>query len=182
MVPGDCHVGALPLLAMTCLSFFPQKRYRAEGTGNNFCCTACELPPFPCLFPQYRIERTQEAERILTGFVTNCPQTPFTILFSSIESSGTQEAKRIRTSCIRIAVKRAVLQSEFFILLIAKNSPTESGWGVSFMCLLQCLKDYSWGPAATRALPSSLPVYLLKFLMKRPARSFAFSSQIAGSA
>ena len=41
---------------------------------------------------------------------------------------------------------------------------------------------YSWGPAATRALPSSLPVYLVKFLMKRADRSFAFSSQIAGSA
>ncbi len=40
---------------------------------------------------------------------------------------------------------------------------------------------YSWGPAATRALPSSLPVYLAKFLMKRADRSLAFSSQIAGS-
>ena len=44
------------------------------------------------------------------------------------------------------------------------------------------LSNYSWGPAATRALPSSLPVYLVKFLMKRADRSFAFSSQIAGSA
>ena len=42
--------------------------------------------------------------------------------------------------------------------------------------------NYSWGPASTRALPSSLPVYLVKFLMKRAARSFAFSSQIAASA
>ena len=31
--------------------------------------------------------------------------------------------------------------------------------------------NYSLGPASTRALPSSLPVYLLKFLMKRAARS-----------
>ena len=79
------------------LSFFPQKRYRAEGTGNNFCCTACELPAFPCLFRSIESSGTQEAERILTRFVTNCPQTPFTILFSSIESSGTQEAERMLT-------------------------------------------------------------------------------------
>ena len=42
--------------------------------------------------------------------------------------------------------------------------------------------DYSWGPAATRALPSSLPVYLAKFLMKRADRSLAFSSQTEASA
>ncbi len=42
--------------------------------------------------------------------------------------------------------------------------------------------SYSWGPAATRALPASLLSYLTKFLMKRPARSLAFSSQTAGSA
>ena len=35
---------------------------------------------------------------------------------------------------------------------------------------------YSLGPAATRALPASLPSYFLKFLMKRAARSLAFSS------
>ena len=36
--------------------------------------------------------------------------------------------------------------------------------------------DYSkWGPAATSDLPSSLPVNFEKFLMKRPARSLAFS-------
>ena len=41
---------------------------------------------------------------------------------------------------------------------------------------------YSWGPAFTRALPASLPVYLSKFLTKREARSFAFSSQTPASA
>ena len=45
-----------------------------------------------------------------------------------------------------------------------------------------CASSYSWGPAATRALPASLLSYLTKFLMKRPARSLAFSSQTAGSA
>lgn len=38
---------------------------------------------------------------------------------------------------------------------------------------------YNLGPAATRALPASLPSYFLKFLMKRPARSLAFSSHSA---
>ena len=42
-------------------------------------------------------------------------------------------------------------------------------------------KLYSFGPAATRALPASLFSYLWKLLMKRPARSFAFSSHTAGS-
>ncbi len=42
--------------------------------------------------------------------------------------------------------------------------------------------DYSWGPAATRALPASLPVYLTKFLMKRPARSSALAFHTATSA
>ena len=44
------------------------------------------------------------------------------------------------------------------------------------------LAAYSWGPAATRALPSSLPVYFSKFLMKRADRSLAFSSQMEASA
>ncbi len=36
--------------------------------------------------------------------------------------------------------------------------------------------DYNFGPAATRALPAALPVYFSKFLMKRPAKSFALVS------
>ena len=42
--------------------------------------------------------------------------------------------------------------------------------------------DYSWGPALTNALPASLPVYFTKFLMKRPAKSWAFPSQTFASA
>jgi len=38
-------------------------------------------------------------------------------------------------------------------------------------------KNYNCGPAATNALPSSLSVNLVKFLMKREAKSFAFSVQ-----
>ena len=41
---------------------------------------------------------------------------------------------------------------------------------------------YSFGPAATSALPASLPSYFLKFLMKRAARSLAFSSHSAAVA
>ena len=42
--------------------------------------------------------------------------------------------------------------------------------------------NYNCGPAATKALPASLPSYLAKFLMKRPAKSLAFSSHCAASA
>ena len=38
------------------------------------------------------------------------------------------------------------------------------------------------GPAATNALPASFPVYLVKFLTKRFARSFALASHSATSA
>ena len=37
--------------------------------------------------------------------------------------------------------------------------------------------DYSFGPAATKALPASFVVNFSKFLMKREERSLAFSSQ-----
>ena len=45
-----------------------------------------------------------------------------------------------------------------------------------------CSRNYSCGPAETRALPCSLPSYLAKFLMKRPARSSAFLFHSAASA
>jgi len=54
-----------------------------------------------------------------------------------------------------------------------------SGFHPRFLCDL-C--DYSLGPASTRALPSSLPVYFSKFLMNRADRSLAFSSHTEGSA
>src|SRR5699024_4298159 len=41
---------------------------------------------------------------------------------------------------------------------------------------------YSCGPAATRALPSSLLSYFLKFLINLAARSFAFASHSEASA
>ena len=41
---------------------------------------------------------------------------------------------------------------------------------------------YNFGPAATSALPASLPVNLAKFLMKRSARSLALASHCAASA
>ncbi len=41
---------------------------------------------------------------------------------------------------------------------------------------------YSWGPAATRALPSSLSVKSAKFFIKRWARSTALGSHSLASA
>lgn len=37
-------------------------------------------------------------------------------------------------------------------------------------------KNHNFGPAATSDLPSSLPQNFVKFLMKRAAKSLAFSS------
>ena len=68
---------------------------------------------------------------------------------------------------------------EMDISFLKKYAPTELPSG---RILWDQIKNYSWGPAATRALPSSLPVYLVKFLMKRADRSFAFSSQTEASA
>lgn len=44
------------------------------------------------------------------------------------------------------------------------------------------MMNYNFGPAATSFLPASLPVNLAKFLMKRSARSLAFTSQSAAFA
>ena len=45
-----------------------------------------------------------------------------------------------------------------------------------------CTMNYSCGPADTSAFPASLLSYLAKFLMKRPARSFALASHSEASA
>jgi len=42
--------------------------------------------------------------------------------------------------------------------------------------------SYNCGPAFTSALPASLPSYLAKFLMKRPAKSLALTSHSEASA
>ena len=44
------------------------------------------------------------------------------------------------------------------------------------------MMNYNFGPAATSFLPASLPVNLAKFLMKRSAKSLAFTSQSAAFA
>jgi len=52
-----------------------------------------------------------------------------------------------------------------------------------FLCRVnEALLNYASGPAATRALPASLPVYLVKFFTKREARSFALVSHSVTSA
>ena len=72
----------------------------------------------------------------------------------------------------------------------AKNAPVSGETGAFVMfrsanwwpAYLSALPTYSWGPAATRALPSSLPVYLTKFFWKRAARSSAFAFHSDASA
>lgn len=48
----------------------------------------------------------------------------------------------------------------------------------SFVYIEELFYSYNFGPASTNALPASAPVNLLKFLMKRPAKSLAFSSHL----
>lgn len=58
---------------------------------------------------------------------------------------------------------------------IAKKRPKSFLYSLVFF-LMDDSAIYSFGPAATSAFPASLPVYLPKFLINLPARSFAFSS------
>jgi len=73
---------------------------------------------------------------------------------------------------------------EYFVYfgIFIQHSWSKRSGQIAKEAFLEVLIYYSWGPAATRALPSSLPVYLVKFLMKRADRSFAFSSQMEASA
>ena len=63
-----------------------------------------------------------------------------------------------------------------------KNAKTPADCSAGVDWLIRYSFNYSCGPAATRALPASLPVYFTKFLVKRAARSFAFTSHSAASA
>ena len=78
-------------------------------------------------------------------------------------SSPTGEPRRVQTYHIRP-----------FKLCLSAPPRGGSQWGkgekVSYLLS---------GPAATRALPASLPVYFTKFLVKRAARSAALASQSA---
>ena len=62
-----------------------------------------------------------------------------------------------------------VAKSEIFVIS-EKSTP------------IRVLNYYSCGPADTSALPASLLSYFAKFLMKRPARSFALVSHSEASA
>lgn len=66
---------------------------------------------------------------------------------------------------------------------LTKPGTKKTPVGVSgSLYIIMCQKTYSLGPAGTRALPAALKVNFSKFLMKRAARSLAFSSHCAGSA
>ena len=94
---------------------------------------------------------------------------------------------------IHVAQAKNLSNTEF-VVGDSENLPLQPGGqtkkdvlpcgNTSFYCLpkYQAQSAYSWGPAETRALPCSLPSYFLKFLMKRLARSLAFSSHWEASA
>ena len=84
-----------------------------------------------------------------------------------------------RKNSIRRSVTRALAPSNRakrgrWSASISKIEP--AGWRALF------LGRQARGPAATRALPASLPSYLWKFFTKRCARSCALASHSAGSA
>lgn len=79
---------------------------------------------------------------------------------------------------VRGSVTLTLLPSSFLVpAFIAKKDQRASSSALwSFFSLMNDFAIYSFGPAATSAFPASLPVYLPKFLINLPARSFAFSS------
>lgn len=66
-----------------------------------------------------------------------------------------------------------------YMVMLPKKPAKQTSAG---FIISEFYQSYSFGPAATNALPASFVVYFSKFLIKRPARSFAFSSQTVGSA
>ena len=70
-------------------------------------------------------------------------------------------------------------RSAFFPKEGQQKTDSRNAVGFAFYFAGKCAA-YSCGPAATRALPASLVVYLTKFFWKREARSLAFSSQAGG--
>ena len=79
---------------------------------------------------------------------------------------------------VRGRITLTLLPSSFLVsAFIAKKDQRASSFALwSFYSLMNDSAIYSFGPAATSAFPASLPVYLPKFLINLPARSFAFSS------
>ena len=67
------------------------------------------------------------------------------------------------------------------IIHIAQKKKTQV---ISSLLIIQIILflNYNCGPATTNALPASFPSYLAKFLIKRDAKSLAFSSHCAASA
>ena len=79
---------------------------------------------------------------------------------------------------VRGSITLTLLPSSFLVsAFIAKKDQRASSFALwSFYSLMNDSAIYSFGPAATSAFPASLPVYLPKFLINLPAKSFAFSS------
>ena len=79
---------------------------------------------------------------------------------------------------VAAAIRQRLLSRGAFY---TKHPRTSNRAGVFYLLTKQLRLHYSFGPAATRALPCSLPSYLAKFLMKRLARSTALVSHSAAS-
>lgn len=79
---------------------------------------------------------------------------------------------------VRGSITLSLLPASFLVsAFIAKKDQRASSFALwSFYSLMNDSAIYSFGPAATSAFPASLPVYLPKFLINLPAKSFAFSS------
>ena len=67
-----------------------------------------------------------------------------------------------------------------FFLLTSDRLSNDNDHLLNDHLLNDRLPNYNLGPASTKAFPASFPSYFLKLLMKRLARSLAFSSHSAG--
>lgn len=139
------------------------------------------------------ITRTAFATSLATP--TTSEAHPSATAFGVGERSGPshqQRCKASQRSCIAEQLMVSVDQKThplclFYFVLLEMSVDQKNSWrslktkkkngdeNRRFLCSNSL--DYASGPAFTRALPASLPVYLTKFLTKRPARSFAFASQ-----
>ena len=148
---------------------------------------AAPLSPL-CRFPQfYPSDKKVGTLFVRTGCRLRCSRGVVSagreILKRASLARGSATTQRLLSRLLLVLFlakqeKYITLQQGIYFHYIEKRTAC----AVRFYYAVISAVNYSWGPAATRALPSSLPVYLVKFLMKRADRSFAFSSQIAGSA
>ena len=107
-------------------------------------------------------------------------------LFGSAPLRETSAAQFVRSCLAEFAARRRTIRASSGLRSDCRKSLKGFSGSKKQAALLRPVRkicNYSaFGPAATRALPASLPSYLTKFLTKREARSFAFSSHWEASA